>query len=321
MPPVWAYRKNLTAVKNRLGPAGCTRATIVCVRMHADQVDATVGVVAHLVAAQFPRWRDRPVRPVASDGTVNALFRLGDEIVLRFPLQPTRPGTLIAEQDNARRIAPHVPLEVPTPLAIGRPGAGYPFPWAAYRWIPGLTASRETIGDGVRFARDLAGFVTALHGIDTGGRTWDGHGRGGPLRTRDADVRSALAGSTHLTDTNGLARIWARCLAAADDVPPVWMHADLMPGNLLLRDGRLAAVIDLGTAAVGDPAVDLMPAWNLLPPGARETYRRALGADDATWERGRGWALVQAVVALPYYVGTNPAMAATARHTLDALLE
>jgi aminoglycoside phosphotransferase (APT) family kinase protein len=290
--------------------------------MHEDQVDVTVDVVGALVAGQFPQWRDLSVRPVASDGTVNALFRLGDEIVLRFPLQSTRRRALVAEQEAARRIAPHVPFEVPTPLAIGEPGAGYPYPWAAYRWIPGAPASAATVGDWSALARDLAAFVTALRGIDTGGRGWDGHGRGGPLRPLDADVRSALADSAHLTDTAGLTRVWEQCLtAAADDAPAVWIHADLMPGNLLLRDGQLAAVIDLGAVTIGDPAVDLMPAWNMLPAGPRETYRRALDMDDASWERGRGWALVQAIVALPYYVDTNPAMAATARHTLDALLE
>jgi aminoglycoside phosphotransferase (APT) family kinase protein len=290
-------------------------------RMHADQVDVTVEGVAGLVAEQFPQWRDLPVRAVASDGTVNALFRLGEEIVLRLPLQSARRNALIAEQDAARRIAPHVPLEVPTPLAIGEPGGGYPFPWAAYRWIPGAPAGAATVGDWSALARDLAAFVAALRGIDTGGRGWDGHGRGGPLRRLDGDVRSALSAAAHLTDAAGLARIWDRCLAAGAGAAPVWLHADLMPGNLLLRDGRLAAVIDLGAVTVGDPAVDLMPAWNLLPAGPRETYRRALGADDGTWERGRGWALMQAIVALPYYVDTNPAMAATARHTLDALLE
>lgn len=133
-------------------------------------------------------------------------------------------------------------------------------------------------------------------------------------------MRRALAASTHLVDTRRLAEIWAECR----DVPPasadVWLHADLMPGNLLVRDGRLVAVIDLEAGCVGDPAVDLMPAWNLLPGGAREVYRRALGADDAAWLRGRGWALVQAIVALPYYVDTNPVMARTARQTLAALL-
>jgi aminoglycoside phosphotransferase (APT) family kinase protein len=213
--------------------------------------------------------------------------------------------------------AARVALEVPEPLAIGEPGPGYPGPWAAYRWIDGAPA-RTADGD---FARDLAGFVRELHAMDTGGRTWSGQGRGRPLSTNDSSVRAALAESTHLADTGALTRIWESCRAdSGADVRPVWIHADLMPGNLLVRDGRLAAVIDLGTVTVGDPAVDLMPAWNLLPAGARSAYRAALGVDDAAWARGRGWALVQAIVALPYYVDTNPAMAANARHTLDALL-
>ena len=293
--------------------------------MHADQVDVTADVVAALVAAQFPQWSSRPVRPLSSHGTVNALFRLGDDIVLRFPLRPSRDPELreelLDEQDHARRIAAQVPLAIPEPLALGEPGEGYDGPWTAYRWIPGDTANSRTIGDPHQFARDLAGFVSAFRAMDTGGRGWNGLTRGGPLRTRDDDLRRSLAESTHLTDTVRLARIWESCLetaphAAAD----VWIHADLMPGNLLVRDGRLAAVIDLGAVCVGDPAVDLMPAWNLLGPDAREVYRQALDVDDATWERGRAWAMVQALGALPYYVDTNPVMAGTARRTLDAVL-
>ncbi|WBB70995.1 aminoglycoside phosphotransferase family protein [Micromonospora sp. WMMD812] len=291
--------------------------------MHADQVDITPDVVAALVAAQFPRWADHSVRPVVSHGTVNALFRLGEDIVLRFPLQPGPDvrEALTGEQENARRIAPQVPLPVPEPLALGEPGPGYPGSWSAYRWIPGRIAGDASIDDPLRFARDLAGFVAALHRADTGGATWNGLSRGGPLHDMDRYVRRYLAESTHLVDTTGLARIWAACLdAPAHGGPDVWLHADLMPGNLLVRDGRLAAVIDLGAVCVGDPAVDLMPAWNLLNPAARGVYRRALGVDDATWERGRGWALVQAIGALAYYVDTNPVMAGTARHTLGALL-
>jgi aminoglycoside phosphotransferase (APT) family kinase protein len=293
--------------------------------MHADQVDVSADVVAALVAAQFPRWRAHPVRPVVSHGTVNALFRVGEEIVLRFPLQPSLDpelrDALVREQEIARRIAAHVPVAVPEPIALGEPGEGYPGPWTAYRWITGDSADGLDVGASAEFARDLAGFVRSLHRMATDGRTWGGQGRGGPLHTRDEYVRAALAESSHLTDTVRLARIWERCLdtpshAAAD----VWIHADLIPGNLLVRDGRLAAVIDLGAVNVGDPAVDLMPGWNLMTSGARDTYRRALGVDDATWERGRGWAIVQAIGALPYYVDTNPVMADTARRTLDAVL-
>ncbi|CCH17343.1 Aminoglycoside phosphotransferase (fragment) [Micromonospora lupini str. Lupac 08] len=133
-------------------------------------------------------------------------------------------------------------------------------------------------------------------------------------------MRAALAVSGELTDTAALAEVWDRCRDVRRDDPDVWIHVDLMPGNLLVRDGRLVAFIDLDTVGVGDPAVDLMPAWNLLDAGSRETYRRALGVDDATWERGRGWALEQAINALHYYVETNPVMAGIARHTLRAVL-
>jgi aminoglycoside phosphotransferase (APT) family kinase protein len=294
-------------------------------RMHDDQVGIMPGAVARLVASQFPRWRDLPVRAVTSHGTVNALFRLGDEIVLRFPLRPRLDARardeLRAGQDNARRVAAHVPVPVPEPVGFGEPGEGYPGLWTAYSWIPGETASRERIGDPDAFARDLAGFVSALHGMDTGGRTWNGRGRGGPLQRRDESVRRALAESARLTDTARLARIWVACLQAPRDAADVWIHADLMPGNLLVRDGRLAGVIDVEDVRVGDPAVDLMPAWNLMAPGPRQVYRDALGVSDATWQRGRGWAIVQAIVALPYYVDTNRVMADTARRTLDAVLD
>jgi aminoglycoside phosphotransferase (APT) family kinase protein len=298
--------------------------------MHADQVDITEAAVRRLVAEQFPQWRDLPVQAVASHGTVNALFRLGAQIVLRFPLQPGRdPGLrdeLRGEQDLARRLGAHlrsagVPLAVPEPVALGEPGDGYPGPWTAYRWIPGESASGERLGDPVLFARDLAEFVRAVHGMDTAGRAWSGTGRGGPLPALDGAVRDALARSTRLTDTVRLTQVWERCLAAPRDAPDVWVHGDLMPGNLLVRGGRLAAVIDLEGMGVGDPAVDLMPAWNLLATGTREAYRDALRVSEATWERGRGWALVQAIVALPYYVQSNTVMTETAQRTLAALLE
>ncbi|MEV1154533.1 aminoglycoside phosphotransferase family protein [Micromonospora chokoriensis] len=293
--------------------------------MHADQVDVTAEVVATLVAAQFPRWRALPIHPLASTGTVNALFRLGAEIVLRFPLRPSADPSLRAElereQDRARMLAAHLPVAVPEPLGLGGPGEGYPGAWTAYRWIAGEPVHPDRIDDLDGFARDLAGVVTALRGIDTGGRVWSGSGRGGPLPAEDAGVRSALSASGALTDTARLAEVWDRCRDIPRHGADGWIHGDLMPGNLLVRDGRLAAVIDLETVEVGDPAVDLMPAWNLFDAGSRETYRRAVGVDDATWERGRGWALEQAINALPYYVQTNLVMAAIARRTLRAILE
>ncbi len=295
-------------------------------KMHRDQVDVSVDTVALLVADQFPHWRDEPVRPVASGGTVNALFRLGDKVVLRLPLLPSaeqaKRHALQQEQDNARRLAGVVSVEVPRPLGLGHPGVGYPGWWSAYRWIPGRIADVASVADPAGFARDLARFVRDVHVLDTGGQTWDGRSRGGPLTGLDGRVRRALVNSADLIDTGPISQAWEKCLAApARTGTDVWIHADLMPGNLLVRDGRLAAVIDLGSLCIGDPAVDLMPAWNLLDGAARAAYRAALDIDDAAWQRGRGWALAQAIIALPYYVNTNPHMTAVARATLTAVLD
>ena len=285
--------------------------------MHPGQADLTATVAHTLATTQFPQWRGLPVTPVHSGGTVNALYRLGDTIVLRFPLRPTTdPAPLIAEQDHARRLQPHVPVQLPEPLALGEPGEGYAGYWTAYRWIPGTPARPETVAPA-----DLAAFVHALHTADTGGRSWPGTGRGGPLHHRDHDVRDALTRSTHLTDTTALTAVWDHCLTVpAHNGPDVWIHADLMPGNLLTRNGHLTAVIDLGTVTVGDPAVDHMPAWNLYDPTRARHYHHALAADHDTRQRGRGWALAQAISALWYYEHTNPTMYATARRTLHAVL-
>jgi aminoglycoside phosphotransferase (APT) family kinase protein len=292
-------------------------------RMHDDQVDVTVEVVAGLVAAQFPRWQGLAVRPVRSHGTVNALFRLGDHVVLRFPLRPGPAAReeLVTEQENARRFASYAPVEVPEPLGLGAPGPGYPGAWAAYRWISGTTADDGDIADLDGLALDLAGFVRAVRGLDTGGRSWSGQGRGGPLSDEEDWVRHSLAQSAEVIDIARVGRLWARCRdIPIGDTTEVWLHGDLMPGNLLLRDGRLAGVLDLGMAGVGDPAVDLMPAWNLLDPAGRVAYRKVLGVDDATWERGRGWAILQAIGAVWYYAETNPVMAGLGRRTLAAVL-
>ncbi len=288
--------------------------------MHADQVDVTAETVRVLVDSQFPAWVHLPVRHLTSHGTVNALFRLGDDIVLRFPLQPgpdVRAG-LAREQDNARRIAAVAPLDVPEPLALGEPGDGYNGSWAAYRWIPGHSAGLHV--DEPSIARTLADFVTSVHTMDTEGNTWNGEGRGGPLADHDSFVRESLAASTHLTDTRQLSVIWSQVSRVPQHDADTWIHADLMPGNLLIRDDSLVAVIDLEAVRIGDPAVDLMPAWNMFDAGAHTAYRTALGADDDMWSRGRGWALLQAIGALPYYQDTNPVMAATATRTLDAIL-
>ena len=159
-----------------------------------------------------------------------------------------------------------------------RPAEAYAGWWSAYRWVAGEPP--EAPSEDEALAVDLGAVVRAIRALDTGGARWDGRSRGGPLATRDGAVRAALAASAGLTDTRAVEAAWVGCLGAETCPADTWLHADLMPGNLLLREGRLAAVIDLESACVGDPAVDLMPAWNLFGPRARAAFRAATDADD-----------------------------------------
>ena len=292
--------------------------------MHEGQWNISAPTVRRMVGQQFPAWSELAVTRVPSDGTVNTLFRLGEDLVLRFPLlphaEPSRRGELVEAHRLVAALAARVAVTVPVPLEIGEPADGYPGFWGVSRWIPGHAADRGRIRDLDAFARDLASFVSALHSVPTEEIRWDKVSRGGPLRECDQKVRWCIEQSAGLVDSTRIGAAWDECLAATGDaIDDVWLHADLMPGNLLVRDGRLAGVIDWEMMGVGDGAVDLMPAWNLLPAGPRETFREVLAVDDRTWARGRGWSLCQAIVALPYYARTNKVMADLAVRTLAAV--
>ncbi|MDH6213889.1 aminoglycoside phosphotransferase family protein [Streptomyces pseudovenezuelae] len=268
-----------------------------------DTVLIDAPLVRRLLAAQFPHWADLPVAPVPLSGMDNATFRLGDDLSVRLPRYARWVGQVEREHRWLPRLAPQLPLTVSEPVARGEPGEGYPYPWSVYRWLEGETATTANLADPVRTAHDLAGFLRALQGADpTGGPGPEDSNafRGVPM----GDPRDSIAGealvrsrietlkTTGLVDTDAVTEVWEAALAApAWDRPPVWIHGDLDTGNLLARDGRLSAVIDFGTLAVADPAVDLQPAWKFLPARVRDVFREAVGADDATWARGRGWAL------------------------------
>ncbi|MFC9690323.1 aminoglycoside phosphotransferase family protein [Kribbella sp. NPDC056951] len=292
--------------------------------MHAGQLEITTALVENLIRTQFPSWTDFKVVAVPSHGTVNALFRIGDSFVARFPLQPGDPvrvrRELVDEVAAARRLRAISPYPTPAPIALGEPGDGYPLPWSVYTWLDGTTAYDADVAGSVGFAEDLARFVLALRAEPTEGRVFTGSWRGGVLTSHDEDVADGLERSRGMIDVDALAKLWATLREAPRTEPDVWTHRDLMPGNLLAADGRLAGIIDVGTFTVSDPAMDLQPAWNLLDPAPRAAFRTALGSDDAEWTRGMGWSLAQAIGCLWYYVETNPVMSQTAHRTLTALL-
>jgi aminoglycoside phosphotransferase (APT) family kinase protein len=293
--------------------------------MHPGQLTPTATVVAALVRAQFPAWSHHPVTPVRSTGTVNALFRLGPDLVVRLPLHPGDPAAqridLEREFAAARRLLrAGLPVATPEPCAIGEPGPGHPSPWSVWRWLPGRTTYEVDVRDDVGTAVAVAGFVRALHRVPTDGARFTGGGRGGGLRDHDDDVAAYTADAVGLVDTDAVTALWSRLRDTPHDAGfDTWTHGDLMPGNLLVAPGRLDAVIDVGGAGVADPAVDLAPAWNLFGPRARSAFREALGVDDVTWRRGMAWSLAQAIGCLAYYRVTNPTMSSTAASTLAAL--
>jgi aminoglycoside phosphotransferase (APT) family kinase protein len=288
--------------------------------MHDDEVLADPPLVRRLLAEQMPQWADLPLGEVPLGGTDNAVYRLGDDLVVRLPRIGWAVEARAKEHYWLPRLAPLLPVAIPVPLALGKPGAGYPWPWSVYRWLPGEEARADRLREPVGTAEELAGFIRALHGIEVVDPP-SGGGRGGPLAARDAATKGAIAALDGELDARAVTAVWEEALAAPVWAgPPVWVHGDLAPGNLLLRDGRLAAVLDFGALNAGDPAVDLLVAWNLFSGEARERYRTALGVDDATWVRGRGWALSVALIVLPYYRETNPALVAQSWTAIRAVL-
>ncbi|MEV6343685.1 phosphotransferase [Actinoplanes sp. NPDC051851] len=290
--------------------------------MHAGQLTVDVETVRSLIAAQFPAWAPLPVTPVDSDGTVNAIFRIGEGLAARFPLEPgERSGVrekLEKEAAAAARLAGWTRFPTPEPVASGAPGEGYPLPWSVQTWIPGTVATG--IGAGAAFARDLAEFIGAVRAMPTGGRRFSGAGRGGILLDHDEYVAECLRESALLERRGGLPEDWVpvsrlrrewagmRGLPRGD-TPDVMNHGDLMPGNVLIADGRLSGVLDVGGLRAADPALDLLGGWHLLESADRGILRSALGGDDGEWARGRAWAFQQSMGSIWYYAETNPAMA------------
>ncbi|EOD70120.1 aminoglycoside phosphotransferase family protein [Amycolatopsis vancoresmycina] len=270
-------------------------------------------LVRRLLRAQFPRWADLPVTPLASGGTVNAVFRLGDDLTVRLP----RTAEDVAGEARILGALDGLPVAVPAVVALGEPGEGYPWPWAVHGWLDGSPAVEGRAGPA---ARELAEFVLALRANTVDGpRAY----RGKALSTVDGATLQAieeLSGTDEPFDAGKARAAWAEALDAPQWTgPPCWLHSDLMPSNLLLRDGRLTGVLDWATAGLGDPAADLIPAWNLLTAKTRQDFRELVAADDATWARARGWALSMAVIQLPYHRHTNPVISANARYVLTEL--
>jgi aminoglycoside phosphotransferase (APT) family kinase protein len=286
--------------------------------MSVPEIDASL--VSALIARQFPQWSAQPVHPVARSGWDNRSFRIGDTMLARLPSAARYAAQPLRDWTWLNSLQPHLHLAIPEMLALGEPDLIYPFSWGVYRWIEGDPADGMPVSDQLVFARDLAGFLRALQAIDTAGAPAPGPAnfyRGGPLAPYDSEARRALA---LLPEGPSLLPLWEKGLTATFGGPPVWVHGDVAPSNLLLQGGALAAVIDFGQLAVGDPACDYTMAWTVFDAGARAVFRDALAADDGAWARARGWALWKAAILKSGLSSSTPANNAMAQPTLAAIL-
>lgn len=294
--------------------------------LHQNEVSVDEALVRSLLESQRPEWADLPLSP-AGAGTDNTMYRLGDDLLVRLPRTADTARSVRKEQEWLPRLAPFLACPVPEPVHAGTPANAFPLVWSVYRWIDGDEAGPDTVRDWAAFGADLATLVRELHDIDLMGATradnlsWY---RGGSLQACDRwisrcldDCRATVG--TEL-DVETLEKLWRAALALPEPSGPhVWLHGDLKPTNLLVRKGRLSAVIDFGCLSVGFPDAEHSTVWD-LPPEARQVYRNTLDLDDLTWARARAWAIAVGVSGISYYWRTYPAFVAECRARLQAIL-
>ncbi|MCS5712911.1 MAG: aminoglycoside phosphotransferase family protein [Candidatus Babeliales bacterium] len=291
--------------------------------MNNIQINIDTNLVHRLVTSQFPQWKDLLIQPVAKSGWDNRTFHLGSEMLIRMPSDEEYAFQVEKEQYWLPKLAPLLPLEIPSPLAMGEPGEGYPWKWSIYRWIEGESASKGQIDDITKFAATLAGFLLALHAIDsTNGPKPGPHNfyRGGDLSTYDAETKQAINVLKGKIDVGLATEIWESAIETSWQGMPVWIHGDVSVGNLLVKKGRLSAVIDFGQLGVGDPACDLAIAWTFFKGESREVFRKKLQLDVNTWARGRAWTLWKGLIVAAGITDSNAAEAAEPLRIIDEII-
>jgi aminoglycoside phosphotransferase (APT) family kinase protein len=288
-------------------------------RMHEDEILVDDGTVRALLRDQFPNWSHRRLSRVADSGTDNAIFRLGDELGIRLPRIQWAQSQIEKECRWLPELVTGLPASVPVPLAKGRPDHGYPFPWLVFPWLEGTSLDLTAVDNWDVVTEGMAEFVLALEQHPPAGGPLPTR-RGTPMAQYDEAVQWGISRLDGMVDVDRARRVWRSALEAGEWTgDPVWVHGDLLPGNILIHNGRLSGIIDWGCAGVGDPACEAMLAWS-LPSGARRRYRTLLNFDDATWARARGWVVEQTVFYIPYYAKSLPLAVDQAMRRLNEAL-
>ena len=291
--------------------------------MNKQRVTVDTSQVRRLILSQFPKWSDLHIRPVDSSGWDNDTFHLGDEMLVRMPSAADYELQVEKEHAWLPKLAKELPLAIPEPIAMGKPGNGYPWKWSIYRWIEGESVASAHIADECEFAKELAQFLNALQKISSNGGPKPGmHSfhRGGSLEVYEAETKRALEKLKGRVDVKTATEIWNTALTTHWNNPPVWVHGDISSGNLLVKGGKLHAVIDFGQLAIGDPACDLAIAWTMFKGQSRKVFREAMQLDDEIWARGSGWALWKASIVAAGFTNPNNRESSQCLRIIDEVL-
>ena len=262
-------------------------------------LEINIDLIKILLIHQFPHWAHHEIRPVAKSGHDNRTFHIGKHMTARLPSAECYEAQVEKEQKWLPILAKHLRLPIQKPIALGTPTSFYPMKWSINAWILGEPLLTAHIKDKGQFAHDLADFLLDLQSIRTdGGPAAGDHNfhRGGNLAVYNDETLKAIKQYENLFPSTILIKAWNRILSTKWEKPAVWVHGDIAPGNLLVEDERLCAVIDFGVMGVGDPACDMAMAWTFFDEGSRATFKKALRTDDHTWDRAKGWALWKALI-------------------------
>lgn len=269
--------------------------------IRSTRLTVPVSTVQNLIKEQFLKYADLPIKPVEPEGWDNKTFRLGDEMLIRMPSAACYAEKVPKEQELLPILAKQLSVPIPQPIALGKPSDDYPFPWSIYKWIEGTTADTLKAEELTQFAHDAAQFLNELRAADTTGGPLPGtHNffRGAHPSVYDADTRASLQKLEGIINIETATAVWGKALSSSWQHEPVWIHGDFSPGNILVKDGKLTAVIDFGGTAIGDPACDLVLAWTFFDAQSREVFKSTIDLDSDTWARARGWALWKALITL-----------------------
>ncbi len=286
-------------------------------KFHEDELEVSEALAASLIQQQYPQYGEMPLVRLAASGSSNVQFRLGDDLLVRFPRQPGGGAAIAKEQRWSPMLQSHLQVAMPEIVGLGTASSGYPETWSIVRWIEG--EHPPVMGASISFAHELADELLRLREIDTRvaletdpdlSKPYRGKPLGGyhPWMLRSIEACRAIPELD--LDLDAVSDIWSRAMAlpGVSDSPRQehWYHSDIVAENLLMRDGQLTGLLDFGGLGIGDPTVDLHGAWELFEPDARAAFRSRLDVDDATWLRAKAWALAIALMTFSYYWQTMP---------------